>query len=585
MNPEFFSGFFIYIRLNFFLEMKSAFLLFVLSCQCLFAQNQLLTPFEKGNGNQTVTYGEMVKYYDMLDQKFSTVSVKQFGKDDNGEPIRVVVFDGTNSKNSETILINNGIHPGEPDGIDATMMLIRDLATGKISSKNIKIAAVESYNISGMLRRGKFSRANQNGPEEYGFRGSARNFDLNRDFIKNDTENSKTFQEIFQYYKPIYFIDNHVSNGADYQYLFTYISTNKERLGKTLGDYFNTKMQPEILQSLEKQKILTTPYVNIHGDSPDEGFPSFMDSPRYATGYTTLFNIPGTVAETHMLKKYSDRVRATYEYMLSSLQYLNSNYLEIRQKISENNNLYKPGNQYPLQWKLDSTKFKMIDFKGYEAGKKPSEISGKPRLFYDRTKPFTRKVKFYDTYSAKKEIVIPSFYVIPKSENKVLEAMERNQIEMKKLTKDTLMNVTIYSIADYKTTRNPYEGHYLHYDVQVNSQKKQVLFKKGDYLVSTNQTGVKYILETLEPEATDSFFVWNFFDSILGQKEYYSDYVFEDTAAQLLKTNPESKAAFEKKKKEDTKFAESGEAQLDWVYRNSPYYEGTVNEYPIYRVE
>ena len=482
-------------------------------------------------------------------------------------------------------MINNGIHPGEPDGIDATMMLIRDLATGKISSKNIKIAAVESFNISGMLRRGKFSRANQNGPEEYGFRGNARNFDLNRDFIKNDTENSKTFQSIFQYYKPIYFIDNHVSNGADYQYLFTYISTNKERLGKTLGDYFNTKMQPEILQNLEKQKILTTPYVNIHGDSPEEGFPSFMDLPRYATGYTTLFNIPGTVAETHMLKKYSDRVRATYEYMLSSLQYLNSNYLEIRQKISENNNLYKPGNQYPLQWKLDSTKFKMIDFKGYEAGKKPSEISGKPRLFYDRTKPFTRKVKFYDTYSAKKEIVIPSFYVIPKSENKVLEAMERNRIEMKKLTKDSLMNVTIYSIADYKTTRNPYEGHYLHYDVQVNSQKKQVLFKKGDYLVSTNQPGVKYVLETLEPEATDSFFAWNFFDSILGQKEYYSDYVFEDTAAQLLKTNPELKAAFEKKKKEDAKFAESGEAQLDWMYRNSPYYEGTVNQYPIYRIE
>ena len=344
-------------------------------------------------------------------------------------------------------------------------------------------------------------------------------------------------------------------------------------------------MQPAILQNLEKQKIFTTPYVNIHGDSPDEGFPSFMDSPRYATGYTTLFNIPGTVAETHMLKKYSDRVRATYEYMLSSLQYLNSNYLEIRQKISENNNLYKPGNQYPLQWKLDSTRFKMIDFKGYEAGKKPSEISGKPRLFYDRSKPFTRKVKFYDTYSAKKEIVIPSFYVIPKSENKVLEAMERNQIEMKKLTKDSLMNVTVYSIADYKTTRNPYEGHYLHYDVQVSSQKKQVLFRKGDYLLSTNQPSVKYILETLEPEATDSFFVWNFFDSILGQKEYYSDYVFEDTAAQLLKTNTELKAAFEKKKKEDAKFAESGEAQLDWVYRNSPYYEGTVNEYPIYRVE
>src|SRR5690606_21267390 len=135
------------------------------------------------------------------------------------------------SKAAPVILINNGIHPGEPDGIDATMMLMRDLATGKISAKNLKIVAIEAYNISGMLRRGSYSRANQNGPEEYGFRGNARNYDLNRDFVKNDTKNSEAFQQIFQFFKPIYFIDNHVSNGADYQYLFTYISTNKERLG------------------------------------------------------------------------------------------------------------------------------------------------------------------------------------------------------------------------------------------------------------------------------------------------------------------------------------------------------------------
>ncbi|WP_297986057.1 hypothetical protein [uncultured Chryseobacterium sp.] len=570
--------------------MKNLSILFILISA--FAQSQMLTPYEKGNGNQTTTFDEMRKFYQELSKQYPSISYETKGEDDNGAPIDVVIFNPTKlsfeeaRKGKSVLLVNNGIHPGEPDGIDATMMLMRDLAIGKIKApNNVIFAAIASYNISGMMNRGSFSRANQNGPEEYGFRGNARNYDLNRDFIKTDSKNSRSFQQIFQWLKPDVFIDNHVSNGADYQYTFTYISTNKERLGTILGNYFNDEMQRTLLKNMEKKGVISVPYVNIHGDVPDGGFPAFVDSPRYATGYTTLFNIPGTVAETHMLKKYSDRVHATYEYMLSSLQYLNSNYLEIRQKISENSNLYKPGNQYPLQWKLDSTKFKMIDFKGYEAGKKPSEISGKPRLFYDRTKPFTRKVKFYDTYSAKKEIVIPNFYVIPKSENKVLEAMERNQIEMKKLTKDSLMNVTIYSIADYKTTRNPYEGHYLHYDVQLSSQKKQVLFRKGDYLVSTNQTGVKYILETLEPEATDSFFAWNFFDSILGQKEYYSDYVFEDTAAQLLKTNPELKAAFEKKKKEDAKFAESGEAQLDWMYRNSPYYEGTVNQYPIYRIE
>lgn len=569
--------------------MKKITLLFIVQTLFSFAQD-FKTPYEKGNGNQTTTYEEMVKFYEDLDKNFESISVVEKGKDDNGEPVKVVIFSTSKTRSKFTylnpvILINNGIHPGESDGIDATMMLMRDLALGKIKvPQNTKVAAIEAYNISGMLRRGKFSRANQNGPEEHGFRGNARNFDLNRDFIKNDTENAKAFQEIFHWLKPIYFIDNHVSNGADYQYSFTYISTNKERLGSYLGTYFHQEMQPKLIQNMEKSKILNVPYVNIHGDSPDEGFPTFMDSPRYATGYTTLFNIPGTVAETHMLKPYQDRVKATYEYMRHSINFVDENYKEISKKMMEELTNYLPNKKYAIRWKLDSTKYSFIDFKGYEAGKKPSEISGKPRLFYDRNKPFTRKVKFFDTYKADKEITIPTYYVIPKSEGKIIENLKRNQIQVKELESDSLITVESYKIVDFKTIKNPYEGHYLHFDTKVSSELKTKKFRKGDYLVSTKQSGVKFLLETLEPEAVDSYFNWNYFDGILGQKEYFSDYVFEDTAAELLKTNKALKTAFELKKASDAKFAEDGVAQLDWVYKNSEYYEGTVNQYPIYRI-
>ena len=564
--------------------MKFLIILFLLGSSLIFSQTKPLTPFEKGNGNQTTTYAEMVKFYDDLAKEFKTITVESFGTDDNGEPIKVVIFNNSKDKNIPAILINNGIHPGEPDGIDATMMMMRDFATGKISEKNLKIVVIQAYNISGMLRRGSHSRANQNGPEEYGFRGNSRNYDLNRDFIKNDTENAKAFQQLFQHFKPIYFIDNHVSNGADYQYLFTYISTNKERLGKKLGSYFNGKMQPAILETLEKKGILTTPYVNIHGDSPDDGFPAFMDSPRYATGYTTLFNTLGTVAETHMLKPYKERVQATYENMLSSINYTAKNAKEIQKLMSESLADYQPKMKYPIQWKLDSTKYKLIDFKGYEAGKKASEVSGKPRLFYDRTKPFNRKVKFYDQYIATKEIAIPAYYVIPKSEQKVLEYLKRNNIFIKEIKQDSTIFAQQYKISDYKTVKNPYEGHYLHYDTQVKSETKNFKFRKGDYLVSTKQFGVKYLLETLEPEATDSFFNWNFFDGILGQKEYFSDYVFEDTAAELLKNNQVLRTAFEFEKIANPEFAKDGNRQLEWIYKHSDYYEGSVGTYPIYRI-
>ncbi|HAP95684.1 MAG TPA: hypothetical protein DCP54_08050, partial [Chryseobacterium sp.] len=286
--------------------MKNLSILFILIS--VFGYSQIQTPYEKGNGNQTTTFDEMRKFYQELAKQYPSISYETKGEDDNGAPIDVVIFNPTKQsfeeakKGKSVLFVNNGIHPGEPDGIDATMMLMRDLATGKIKApKNVIFAAIASYNISGMMNRGSFSRANQNGPEEYGFRGNARNYDLNRDFIKTDSKNSRSFQQIFQWLKPDVFIDNHVSNGADYQYTFTYISTNKERLGTILGNYFNGEMQRTLLKNMEKKGVISVPYVNIHGDVPDGGFPTFVDSPRYATGYTTLFNAIGTVVETHML--------------------------------------------------------------------------------------------------------------------------------------------------------------------------------------------------------------------------------------------------------------------------------------------
>jgi len=573
--------------------MKLKTLLFSLCSSIFFAQSSFRTPFEKGNGNTTVTYDEMNAYYQDLSENFKTIQYLKKGEDDNGKPIYVVVYNPFPEKELEklrkdkaVLFINNGIHPGEPDGIDATMMLMKDLATKKIKTpQNFIVAAIAAYNVSGMLNRGSFSRANQNGPEQYGFRGNTRNYDLNRDFIKADSKNARSFQEIYHWLKPDVFIDNHVSNGADYQYTFTYISTFKERLGNVLGEYFYKNYQAKNLEDLKKLGYESTPYVNIHGDVPEVGFAAFEDSPRYSTGYTSLFNSLGTVPETHMLKPYDKRVDATYKYMLVNLQNLDKEYKKIKELRLGNLKQYQAGKQYGIRWKIDSTQFTTMDFKGYEGKYKPSEISGKPRLYYDRSKPFTKNIKLFTTAVPTGYITIPKYYVIPQSQYRVIEEFERNKIQMKPLQKDSTILVESYKINDFKTVKNPYEGHYLHYETTVDKINKKVIFSAGDYVISTQQEGVKYIIETLEPEALDSFFNWNFFDGILGQKEYYSAYIFEDTASELLKKDKKLKEAFENKKTTDKKFAEDGQAQLDWIYRNSPYFEEkTFRQYPIYRV-
>ena len=564
---------------------------FLLLSSYLFAQNQYLTPFEKGNGNQSATYPEVVKYYENLEKNFAKIKVVDLGSTDANEPLRLVVFNPDKVfnpkffKNKAVIFINNGIHPGEPDGIDATMMMMRDYATGKLKApENTIIAAIEVYNIGGMLNRGSFSRANQNGPEEYGFRGNARNLDLNRDFIKTDSKNSDSFQRIFQALNPDVFIDNHVSDGADYQYTLTYILTNKERLGNVLGNFYHGEMNDWIVADLKKKNIDPIPYVEVEGEAPEKGFTQFMDSPRYSTGYTSLFNTIGTIPETHMLKPYKDRVKVTYENMLSYIAYLDQNYLKIKELRQKNLTQYLPKKSYAIQFAIDSTKFKTIDFKGFQDGMKPSAISGSPRLFYDRTKPYTKKIPYYNTYKSTKEIIIPSYYVVPHSEWQVVKNLKRNQIQIIELKNDSLFTVQSYKIKDYKTVSKPYEGHYLHSNTEVSTTTEKVQFKKGDYLIPLKQNGVKYLLETLEPEAVDSFFNWNYFDSFLGQKEYFSAYVFEDTAGKLLQENSTLKEHFEKKKAEDLTFSKDGKAQLDYIYRNSKYFEKSLNQYPIYRI-
>lgn len=554
--------------------------------------NEFLTVFEKGNGNQTATYHETIAYFKELDQNFETVKMQEMGPTDSGEPLHIITFNSDKnfdfekiSQNKTILLINNGIHPGEPDGIDATMMLFRDLAMGKIKiPKNVVIVNIPVYNIGGALNRNSHSRANQNGPESYGFRGNARNYDLNRDFVKSDTRNSRSFAEIFHTVNPDVFIDNHVSNGANYQYVFTYIATHHQKIGGQLGAFWDLEMVPALMADLKKKNIESVPYVNIHDEKPDAGFEQFMDFPRYSTGFAALFNTVGSMPETHMLKNYASRVKVTYQYMVSTIEYTDKNFEKIRQLRKDNFNNYKPGQKYTLQWELDSSKVSSIPFLGYEGNYKPSSVSGKPRLFYDEKKPFSKTIPYYKTYKPVLEVAIPEAYVIPKSWWNVIEILKINNIEMAPLEKDTEMEVESYRIGDFKTATSAYEGHYPHRALKVITKQRKIQFHKGDFIIKTQQPGVKYLLEMLEPQGVDSFFTWNFFDSVLQQKEYFSAYVFEDLAKELLEQNAALKSEFETKKASDKKFSDSGEMQLDWIYSHSEYYEKSHMEYPVYRI-
>lgn len=559
------------------------------SSMILCAQNNL-TPYEKGNKNQTATYEELTQFYDVLSKQSKQLTLKNMGETDAGLPLQYVVFHnkGLDKPTSETLvlMINNGIHPGEPDGIDASMMLMRDLVEKRIKiPDHVMVVCVLTYNVGGTINRNSFSRTNQNGPESYGFRGNARNYDLNRDFIKSDSKNMRSFTQLFHFFNPDVFIDNHVSNGADYQYVMTYIATQHQKMGGKLGTYFYENMTPFLVADLLKKKIPTTPYVTVYGKKPEVGFAQMMDFPRYSTGYTSLFHTLSYMTETHMLKPYQQRVEVTYEFMETILRKSITDASKIKALRLENPSAFKPKDTYILSWEIDSAKVTPMQFLGYEGIYKKSEVTGFDRLFYDRNQPYKKEIPFYSMYKATKEVKIPNYFVVPKAWWTVIDLLKMNQIEMQVLEKDTTMMVSEYKIESYESVKKPYEGHFYHEKVDLTTKKVQKTFSKGDYLISTNQKGVKYLMETLEPEAKDSFFRWNFFDMILQQKEYFSAYVFEDIAATFLAENPKIKAAFDLKKQQDADFAQNANAQLDWIYKQSPHYEKEHLIYPVYKVE
>ena len=552
------------------------------------------TTFESSNGLKTATYGETIYYYASLAIKYPSISIFQMGETDSGLPLNVIVFDPQNKINSKEnfskngrnlLLINNGIHPGEPDGIDATMLLFRDLAENKIPApKNTIIATIPVYNIGGALNRNSTSRTNQNGPEEYGFRGNARNYDLNRDFIKSDTKNARAFAEIFHWLNPDLFIDNHVSNGADYQYVLTHLFTQHDKLGGELGEYLHNSLMRQLEDSLHKKNWDITPYVNVFNQVPEIGFTQFMDSPRYSTGYTTLFNTLGMMVETHMLKPYKQRVEGTYELMKTFISIAEKDASQIKTLRKNAIKKYKIGSYYPISWEVDSSKTSTLKFEGFEGKMVTSNITGAGRLKYFRDKPFTKDVTYYNNFKATDSVTIPSAYIVPNGYWNIIELLKLNKIEFSIIKNDSTISAEVYHIKSFETVKSPFEGHYLHYKTELTKSMENVTITPGDILIKTQQPGVRYLLETLEPSATDSFFNWNFFDAILQQKEGFSPYVWEDMAEKFLNENPAIKKEFETKKDNEPEFAKNWYLQLDWIHKKSPYYEKSHLRFPIIRV-
>jgi hypothetical protein len=550
-------------------------------------------PFLK-NGNTTPTLQEIYTFYKALHRSYPNQTTwKSIGPTDVSDSLFVFELHLNSRQSVEPsnkiaaktirILVNNGIHPGEPEGINASMMFASDLLQQKIklpTANEIVIAIIPVYNVGGCLQRSSTSRANQNGPEEYGFRGNAKNLDLNRDFMKQDAREAQSLTRYLVSFDPHVFIDTHTSNGADYPATLTFIETQFDKMNSARGQWMHNVLTPKIQQALQST-YPAIPYVNTLEETPDSGITCFVESPRFATGFTALWDVMGYTVETHMLKPFPERVAATYAFLLETTRAI-ANTIEQLPPAR----FWTPGTFYSFNYQVDFSRKNSLTFTGYEAEYPISDISGAPRLKYNRNKTWTRTIPFYERALPSDSDLIPQAVVIPHAWASVLEALFRvnPSLQMSSFTikNDTTIQGGYYYITDYQTGKSPYEGHYVHSKIKTDFRHTKATFHTGDVIVQIHPNQARWLMEALHPRALDSYFAWGFFDAILQQKEYFSDYVFEDKALEILKDNPAFKHQFEAEKKLHPEWAKDPNAALHWIYIHSSYYEKTHKRYPIF---
>lgn len=554
---------------------------------------------EKTDYRETSRYDETIRYAQKLDRASEYILYKSFGQSGEGRELPLLILspdknftpENARKKGRAVVFIQAGIHAGEIDGKDAGFALLRDIAITKTRSDLLKDAVilfVPIYNVDGHENWNAFNRINQNGPQEMGFRANATNLNLNRDYMKADAPETRAWLNLWNQWKPDFFIDCHVTDGADFQYNVTYQFAHFQEVSPSVKNWMKTYFDGKIVPAVEKEGNLLTHYVEFAGREVTGGVATFIATPRYATGYTPLRNRPGLLIETHMLKDYRSRVRGTYDVLWKTIAEINTSknsLFEANRKADletvEAGEIYDPNRQFPLRLQI-TDKSEMIDFKGIEYKFEDSEISGSKKLVYG-TKPLNIKIKKFDDAKISASVVPPLFYIVPPQWKEVEKILKLHNVEFQKISKPLTLQVESYRLSEPKWSPAPFENRNI-VSFKPIPLKETRTFPVASLLIPVAQEAANVLIHLLEPESQDSLAYWGFFNSIFEQKEYAESYKIEKLAKEMLEKSPELRAEFAQKLK-DTEFAKNPRARLNFFYERSPYYANQkIGIYPVGRI-
>jgi len=578
----------------------------VLATLCVFAgahAEDWTTPVERAQFRTTPSYADTHAYLQRLAAAASqAIHLSRFGVSPEGRDLMLVVAasggeftpQAARTSGKTILLVQSGIHAGEIEGKDAALMLLRDVSVKRKYPHlldHVILVWLPIFNVDGHEHASAYNRINQDGPSEMGFRATAQNLNLNRDYMKADAPEMRDWLALFDAWQPDLFIDVHTTDGADYQYDLTWYMEQWGPLHAAVQKWQTHAFERDILPAFEKKHHLAAPYLELvdHRDIT-QGIANFGSGPRFSTGYVALRNRAALLVETHMLKPYAVRVKATYDFVLATLQRLARDDGALRKAVMQadaDTIAQGKAGGGSLAVAFETSKQSVpFTLKGYAFSQTPSDISGDTWVHYDPRQPKTYVVPDFRDLVPTKTVTLPAAYLVPAGWPGVADKLREHGIAFTRVDHPLHLDVERYRLAAPRWKPASFEGRHLLDDFTQKSENAAMDFAAGAIVVPLDQPLANLAANLLEPQASDSLLHWGFLDAIFEQKEFPDARVAERLAREMLAKDPSLKTEFEAKLADDGAFAKSPEARLAFFYDRSPWHATQrIGEYPIVRLD
>ncbi len=544
-----------------------------------------ITPAEARGFNDTPSYAETRAWLERLVAASPLLRLEIFGRTAQGRELYAIRASKPGRAPKPVLLAQAGIHSGEIEGKDAGLMLLRDIALrGKDHLLDrADLIFVPIFNADGHERSSPFNRPNQRGPHNQGWRTTAQNLNLNRDYLKADTPEMKAMLGLLQKYRPSLYLDLHVTDGVDYQYDITFMFPGwdgRYAHSPAIGRWLDTSYRPAVSAALARAGHIPGPYVDaVDGRNPDKGIRFVADQPRYSTGYADLARIPSVLVESHSLKPYRQRVLGTYVLVEESLHLVGAKGAEIAAVIAADR-ASRPRTEI-LGWKPRPRPTSVIpDFKGVAYARYRSPASGGSEIRW-LGRPVIQRMPVW-TEVPDKIVTLPAAWWVPATKPEVIALLRLHQIQFETLRAPRTLTLDLVRLTGPEISP-PDEGHIPLKAAGFVHAPRQESFPAGSVRVPSDQPLGLLAAAMLEPEGGDSLLAWNFFPEILQRTEYIEGYAIAPLAERMLAADPALRKAFDSKLRADPKFARDPDARLGWFYERTPYYDQRFLLYPVGR--